>query len=358
MEKQSLVDLYDERSISHLLVAPPRWARVQSDTATTFDLVDPIPSIFRLGPEPRCKCGGAPHPTAPIRIINCVLFTSRRAFKAKIEVQRCAACPLTSRLYAGPDLRELGIFNFNNARLYSHELLNGFTNAMTAHDAPFNSYRTFVSRHYVDNSLPVRFVSNPTWRTVWFSFSHVQDLTDSFSCTACGPNPEAVIFDGVTAGFDVRHCTSSLHPPTIVDSSAVKRLNVTVPAAPLTLIDGQLRKSAQAAVRWRKSLTASNKSPLGAEAPDVDDEPAIDEDTDIAGVDYRASRRRKARDTKDATMRSTLLPLAKRVTAVHPALGTLFGVHVLSSNDRDTEFAHKIYLDLLEQVCACTYTLS
>ncbi|KZW01030.1 hypothetical protein EXIGLDRAFT_574017, partial [Exidia glandulosa HHB12029] len=143
-----------------------------------------------------------------------------------VTVRACATCPPVRRQDVGPDLGEYGVFNFNNTRLYSHELLNGFTNAMTAFEAPFHSYRTLVQRNYISNHSPRDFVTDNTWRTVWFSFTRVQDLQDSFQCLECGRDPNVVIFDGVTAGFGARYCTSSLRPPTMVEANGPKRLHV------------------------------------------------------------------------------------------------------------------------------------
>ncbi|EJD54900.1 hypothetical protein AURDEDRAFT_21524, partial [Auricularia subglabra TFB-10046 SS5] len=189
---------------------PPTWARLACDDLTSYTLVDPIPSRFSIGDQARCACGGAPKPSAPVEEKACLVFTTSRAFRGRIEVRRCGSC----RRCCGPDLREFGLFNYNNFRLYSHELLNSFTSCMANFEAPFHGFRKHVSHSYAEHQSPVPFVSDTAWRAVWFSFLRIQQLINSFACSKCGDCPEVLIFDGVTAGFAVEHCTGTLRPPT------------------------------------------------------------------------------------------------------------------------------------------------
>lgn len=355
MDKQSLLDLYDERSISYRPVGPPLWARVAGDKSPTFDLVDPIPAHFDLGADPRCRCGAGPNLTAEERVVQSVLYTSARSYNVTVSIRPCATCPPGRRQDAGPDLREYGIFNFNNARLYSHELLNGFTNAMTTFEAPFHSYRTLVHRNYISNHSPRDFVTDNTWRTAWFSFTRVQRLQDSFQCPECGPDPEVVIFDGVTAGFSARHCTSSLRPPTMVEPNGPVRVHVQPQGDSQMLIPGPIRAKAQRAVRWRLNLTKGNKSRLAADgdatSDDEEDGDVVDEDANVTGAERQAAKRRRQRDQEDKKMRESIPSLAKSLHGSHAGLAVVFGVHVSSEWREDREGITRMYLELLEQVC-------
>ncbi|EJD36474.1 hypothetical protein AURDEDRAFT_74183, partial [Auricularia subglabra TFB-10046 SS5] len=221
-ERLSERSLYDERSISFLPVGPPVWARLPTDTAPTAKPLYANPGHLSIGTDARCRCGSPPDVSKPLRIIPCTIYSSLCAFQSTIEIRPCASCHPSSRQYAGPDLRHLGLFNFNNRRLFTHEVLDGFTNSMTATETPFNSYHTIMVRKY-EGFSPAPFVSNRRLRTAWYSFSRIQDLSDSFMCE---PEPLIVIFDGVTAGFDVKHVTESLRPPTMPVESSVKRVNV------------------------------------------------------------------------------------------------------------------------------------
>lgn len=142
-----------------------------------------------------------------------------------------------------------------------------------------------------------------------------------------------------------------MRPPTTVDlEQGPFRTNVVRPQEPLTVICGDFRRDAQKAIRWRLALTQQNRSKLDTHRPDSDDDSGLDEDTDVVGVGLRAKSRLDARDDKDAKMRKTLHPLALKVAGASEALGTWFGVHVLSEYSTKTEGAHRVYLELLEQV--------
>ncbi|EJD32947.1 hypothetical protein AURDEDRAFT_22038, partial [Auricularia subglabra TFB-10046 SS5] len=205
---------------------PPAWARLPTDTAPTFPPVYANPGHLALGANARCRCGGAPDTSKPLKTINCVVYGALSAYRTTIEVQACSVCPPQSRRYAGPDVRDKGLFNFNNSRIYTHDLFNDFTSAMTASETPFHSFHTMVNRKYFDTQSPVPFVASKCFRAAWYSFSFVQDLGDSFKCDPCGPNPRIVLFDGITAGFNVKHVTGSLQPPTMTTSESITRANV------------------------------------------------------------------------------------------------------------------------------------
>ncbi|EJD33826.1 hypothetical protein AURDEDRAFT_28099, partial [Auricularia subglabra TFB-10046 SS5] len=206
---------------------PPEWARLPGDEAPTFPPVDCNPGHLALDPATaRCRCGSGPNMEKPKKIIPCTIYSPLRVFRTTIEVQPCATCPPQSRRYVGPDLREKGLFNFNNSRIFTHELLNDFTSAMTASETPFHSFHKMIQRKYIDTKSPSPFAANKLFRSVWYSFSGVQELHDSFVCDDCGVAPRTVLFDGITAGFNVKHATGSLNPPTMTNDASIIRDNV------------------------------------------------------------------------------------------------------------------------------------
>ncbi|EJD45047.1 hypothetical protein AURDEDRAFT_29004, partial [Auricularia subglabra TFB-10046 SS5] len=204
---------------------PPEWCRLSTDTAPSFALVQPIPDVLPLGETGRCVCGWVSPSSPQTRKRKCTVYGSYAATTAHVEVTICPSCS-ARHVYAGPDLRELGLFNFNNQSIYTHELLNSFTSRITAHELPFHAFVTTVAREYLEHRSPVSFVSDDTFRKVWFSFTRVQVLGDSFTCEICGPNPRCIIFDGVTAGFDETQITSTLKPPTLIQPGAPVRMSV------------------------------------------------------------------------------------------------------------------------------------
>ncbi|KZV95692.1 hypothetical protein EXIGLDRAFT_563691, partial [Exidia glandulosa HHB12029] len=204
---------------------PPAWCRLPTDVSPTLPLVERIPERIQFDETARCRCGSPGGPCDAI-VIQSTVYASTRATAIEIEVKPCSTCRPEQRMFAGPDLRALGLFNFNNKRIYTHELLNKFTNSITAHETPFHAFRTVIQRTYMESECRTSFVSDDAFRTAWFSFTRIQDLGDSFQCDVCGPNPEVVIFDGVTASFSNKHQTSSLCPPTLIQPDAPKRLEV------------------------------------------------------------------------------------------------------------------------------------
>ncbi|EJD37802.1 hypothetical protein AURDEDRAFT_20910, partial [Auricularia subglabra TFB-10046 SS5] len=207
---------------------PPIWARLPEDDVETFELVSPIPVVFRLGNDSRCRCGSPPNPSAPVKTIACILYDEKVALAARIEIQLCATCPIQSQYHDGPDLASLGIFNFNNTRLYTHNLLNELTSMMSSSETPFHAFRTEVSRDYLVAKSSIAFVSDDTFRIVYYAFSRVQKLGTGavFLCRVCGPEPEVLLFDGVSAGYETKHCTDDLRPPTTTDADSPARQDV------------------------------------------------------------------------------------------------------------------------------------
>ncbi|EJD40639.1 hypothetical protein AURDEDRAFT_19730, partial [Auricularia subglabra TFB-10046 SS5] len=205
---------------------PPKWCRTDSDAAIEwFPLVDPLPEVLPLKSAGRCTCGTVASLDTPTRLLPCTIFSSHRSYPRMIEVRQCRACTVGKK-FAGPDLRELGLFNFNNRSIYTHELLNAFTSAMTAHELPFHAFATTVDRSYMEHGSSSSFVSDETFRRVWYTFRRVQILGDSFECKDCGPNPPCVIFDGLTAGIPASKLTSTLAPPTKLVPDAPVRHSV------------------------------------------------------------------------------------------------------------------------------------
>ncbi|EJD49301.1 hypothetical protein AURDEDRAFT_24749, partial [Auricularia subglabra TFB-10046 SS5] len=203
---------------------PPLWCRLEADKSVPSFAPCALPAVLPVTGIARCSCGWRTTAGAKRRR-KCWVYTSRGATHLEVEVVDCAVCNCT----AGPDLREYGLFNFNNQSIYTHELLNSFTSRITAHELPFHAFVTAVTRDYHEHQSPQPFVSDDTFRKTWFSFSHIQVLGDSFKCDLCGDRPRCIIFDGVTAGFDASQLTSSLRPPTTIQPGAPVRHQVRKP---------------------------------------------------------------------------------------------------------------------------------
>ena len=124
------------QSISHLPVRPPSWASLPSDPLT-YPCAQPlrvVPSVLELNGWSRCCCYPTRSQHSPLRSSerrSCTIYTLTGAHRTLIELQSCPSCPHTLRQFIGPETRDLGIFNFNNRILLTHDLLDEYTSAYT-----------------------------------------------------------------------------------------------------------------------------------------------------------------------------------------------------------------------------------
>jgi hypothetical protein len=345
-----------EMSVSNRPVGPPVWARVDTDTVETARSVQGV-TEFRRSSAPQCRCGAGPDQAAPVRVIHCTLYDVRLAKRCTIEVQRCAVCPADTRRDAGPDLGEYGVFNYNNTRLYTHDLLNEYTSQFTASETTFNAFCKTISRAYASSCSAVGFVSDDDFRNVWFSFTRIQQLADSFECDVCGPDPESVLADGVTVAFDAKHVLSSLAPPTRVTADSVERDTVQRVTDLMLVPHASLRKDALAVLHWRQALKGPSSQ------LDDDDDFAIGGDeqgmtgraatlADPPRDEAREARRQaklSKRDAHDKSMRDAAFTVARSLGRVNSSLAALFLHHVSSQWDTRVEPSRGIYFELLRQ---------
>ncbi|KAF6757723.1 hypothetical protein DFP72DRAFT_758512, partial [Ephemerocybe angulata] len=143
--------------------------------------------------------------------------------KTDIQLQPCPECPSIHRRFIGPDLRELGIFNYNNSILVTHELLDEYTIAFTVSETPFTAFVHMVNHRY--RTTGGSFMGEDLFRSVWFAYVVHQAFTDDMHCphAGCGDYPDTVIFDGITLAFGRKHISGSLNPPTTSSSTSIIR---------------------------------------------------------------------------------------------------------------------------------------
>lgn len=229
-------------AVSYLPRPPPLWAQIASDT---IEPVSPTPkscpNLIKLTDESTCCCQtkrAVFQADAEVLPRSCTVFTLTEAWDCEIETQKCPSCPY--RLI-GPDCRELGLFNFNNRMLFTHELLDDYTSAFTSSETPFAAWVTGISRRYIGRQSR-DFVKEKVFLAVWFSYINLVKLDSDMHCSQCGTTPKVTIWDGVTLAFNRRHILTTLHPPTAVTSESPKKESVK-PAPGLQYIpDKSLRK--------------------------------------------------------------------------------------------------------------------
>ncbi|EED81134.1 predicted protein [Postia placenta Mad-698-R] len=150
-----------------------------------------------------------------------VLYGLTMRNQVSIEVYPCPSCHHHQR-FIGPDLGCEGIFNWNNLFLFTHELLNAYTNAFTASETPFSAFCLTVQHSYEDAAPDMQFCSNETFVLVWFAFVRLQSLDSKMQCPTCGPCPKVVIADGVSLGTHISKVTTAVRPPTFTHDGSEK----------------------------------------------------------------------------------------------------------------------------------------
>ena len=350
--RNSQQSLHGERSVSHLPVGPPCWCRMPTDPfSESFDDAHSGLDFIPLGLEPRCRCGAASDKDAPVREIACTIFDISSAVRGRIQVQACSSCPREWNMNAGPDLSERGLFNLNNSRLFTHALLNDYTNSMSSLEAPFHSFCDVVNKRYSGTTNGIAFAGEDSFRTAWFSFTRIQHLYGYMHCEACGDDPDYIIFDGQTGGFSADHATSTLCPPTTIMADSPNRAGASPEGRKTAAVLKAVGKRARLAVRWRMALQPSgHSSATGIDSEDTIED-AADADADIILAREQQNTRLSARNAQDASMRSSLEGIAQELEReVLPELGFLFRAIVTTSFDQEKEPIRHPYLEFMSQV--------
>ncbi|KAL0058334.1 hypothetical protein AAF712_015002 [Marasmius tenuissimus] len=222
----------EQVSISHRAIRPPLWAELPWDLihyARPPPGYNP-PQRLSLNEISRTLCGSMVTTIDCEKIINtCTVYTMTGALTREIELVQCPTCPSRKRCFAGPDPRELGLFNYDNTSIFTHELLDEYTSRFTSCETPFVAFVETIARLY-DGRGSV-FVKEDLFRSVWFAYVSIQDYSQDMRCKKCGEEPECLIWDGVSLGFGRKHIQDSLRPPTHTDSSSPPH-NRTYPQKP------------------------------------------------------------------------------------------------------------------------------
>ncbi|KAJ3521134.1 hypothetical protein NMY22_g12435 [Coprinellus aureogranulatus] len=268
---EPLATISQHSSVSHLPILPPLSFALSSDFPHY-----PRPRPFRDAPngpillDKFSSCSSCQLPLGrtyrtPDGVIvyrKCHIYTLTNVFTADIQLQRCPKCPASRRRFIGPDLREAGLFNYNNSIVVSHEVLDEYT-VMYAHsETPFTSFVSLLSHRY--SMSGDSFMGEDLFRSVWFAYVSLQAFENDMRCSFCGPHPETIIWDGVTLAFSRKHISSTLAPPTLTSPahSSTRPLVQNHPRQQL-LIDASLRKQVRLVLK-------------GITIP-VDDTPAIED---------------------------------------------------------------------------------
>lgn len=251
-------------------------------------------------------------PSAPFVTQKCTVFDLQRSWETYIQVQRCPACAFVR---IGPDCRKLGIFNVDNRVLVTHRVLDDYINAFTASETPFTAWVTGISRRYSTLSTPQRFVDQRKFRDIWFAYAKLVQFGNDMTCPQCGPNPSAIIWDGVSISFSRKMALPSLRPPTTIRPESVVYEKTIRVKETQCLADRGLRK------RMREII---NGPPLaGGPEPDRDPE---DSGSDSDAEQARGARAEALAKKKESLKKRFLLipDVVKDLSQLDDALGGLF----------------------------------
>ncbi|KAJ7233197.1 hypothetical protein C8J57DRAFT_1195912 [Mycena rebaudengoi] len=318
-----LEPVHGDRSVSHRMRPSPSWASLPGDP--TFNRILPLrraPECLPLDIYSSCCCREPRQlfdAAVPIRKLACTIYGLCEAFTTLIEVQSCAMC---KRRFVGPDCEELGVFNYNNKALFTHEILDEYTAAYTTSETPFTAWITVVSRRYDLRNLGP-FCSQETFRSAWFAYAKLQYLEGDMICPQCGPSPENTIWDGVTLSFNKKHLLPSLEPPTISQVSSVTRNKTKYVAGQQIIPDSYSRQLIQKVVVGPPLLLGAG---LGEDAPVDPIDEGNEEDEDVSNETRATKLARKVKHNLIDRMDAIPLAIA-RLEGQNKPLARVFDMH-------------------------------
>jgi hypothetical protein len=317
-------------AVSYLPILPPAWAALPSDQ-NLYPRPAPVrttPSQLRLDSTLSCPCttGQTFHDARSSHVERtCTIYSLTEPFKARIQVQKCQACPPARHWFIGPNLRESGIFNYNNSLLFTHELLDEYTCSFTTSETPFVAWASVVSRCYALGGHD--FVSDAMLRSAWFAYVQIQQFDNDLFCTRCGPSPEDVIWDGVTLAFGRKHVLETLKPPTATEDSSPVHAKRKYVHNQQILADQKLRE-----LVWKAAIMPTLPELLKGGDNETD---LGDRHTSLQGEENTEAEEKKQAAAAAARVKAATAALdhigkvtlaGKMLTALNKGLGALFVV--------------------------------
>ncbi|KAG6810248.1 hypothetical protein H0H92_012733 [Tricholoma furcatifolium] len=310
-------------SVSFKSIVPPIWAQLATDLPLPYARPPPLttpPTLIRLEEDARCKCGASRNSETPVVTNTCRIYTILGSFDTAIELQRCTQCTGGRHRFVGPDCCQVGLFNYNNRILLSHDLLDEYTMAYTSSETPFTAWISIAARRYKVHDSQNPFLGETVFRAAWFSYACLLALDGDFQCSRCGPVPHEPIFDGVVVAFSKRKILHSLCPPTTThDDSDIRQSRLISDKAPIP--KAKLRKNVRLIVDGPPLIIAESDDQSDDEN-DSDEEESGDETEEPDSTPLRRMASKKVRQ------RMALIPsVVSELLKLDAALGALFKRH-------------------------------
>jgi hypothetical protein len=345
---------FQRNPISYQPIMPPVWVALPSDEIL-YKRPDSIKvnseTLLSLDERASCPCGpGACQwsfytPDNDIEQKDCVVYGLDEGIRCRIELQRCPNPSCRSikgrkPRYIGPETRDLGIFNFDNNILFTHELLDDYTNQYSASETPFNAWITVINRRYMAHPSKERFVIESTFRSVWFAYVNIQRFENDMRCPQCGPTPKDTIWDGVTLAFHEKHRLPTLRPPTMTHDSSVSRGSRAVKCQQ-PLKDKSLRKLVRKIIDLKRPMPTSEKNAVakdsagGAEGTDEgesvesggeDEDAELIEDTSEADSGDEGEDKVVGKESEWMKTYRQIPTAVQGLTEINDGLGTIFDI--------------------------------
>lgn len=303
----------------------PEWASIPSD-AKIYPRPTPItPALSNiiLDETARCSCGALYDSAKPTIHRPCTIYVLAGALESTIELQICQNCSTGQYRHIGPDARQLGLFNYNNRLLFSHDLLDEYTMAYTSSETPFVAWVSVVLRRYQKISKHSAFVDEGTFRSAWFGYARLLHLENDMSCPQCGILPDEVIWDGITLAFNRKHLMGSLYPPTTAHERADIR-HSRYPKKQTLIINKECRKLLKTVCTGRSLIIGRNFGQRNQLASQSLEDETDSEDDGLEGQ----SQKGKEKVLEDVLSRINQIPqLLELLAQESPALAQLFNIY-------------------------------
>ncbi|KAG6809113.1 hypothetical protein H0H92_001569 [Tricholoma furcatifolium] len=315
-------------SVSFKPILPPVWAELDTDLPLPYPRPSPItspPPLIRLEEDSQCMCGASRQNNCnPVVTNTCRVYGILGCYDTNIELQRCTQCTGGRQHFIGPDSRELGLFNYNNRVLFSHDLLDDYTMAYTSSETPFTTWVGVSARRYKVHRSRYPFVSETVFRAAWFGYAQHLSLDGDFQCSRCGSVPQEPIFDGVVVVFNKSRILDSLRPPTTLHSDSVMRSSRLVKGKAL-IVEAKLQKNfwevIQSSALIIKGVDVDDdRSGMGSDESDDEGEVAL-----LETQDSEPTTRAQKRTNEHIRRSLSILPsVHSELAKIDESLGHLF----------------------------------